>query len=63
MKKISKTAWTRYKESAEGKEVIALFKSLCSNDCTTEDMLKVAMRFNPEYFKNIGEKDNKAILD
>ena len=63
MKKISKTTWTRYKESAEGKEVISLFKNLCSNECTTEDMLKVAKRFNPEYFKNIGEKENKAILD
>jgi len=63
MKKISKTTWTRYKESAEGKEVIALFKSLCSNDSSVEDMLNVAKRFNPEYFKNFSEKDYKSILD
>lgn len=63
MKKISKTVWNRYKESAEGKEVIALFKNLCSDDCTTEDMLNVAKRFNLEYFKNSSEKDLKAIRE
>lgn len=63
MKKISKTAWNRYKESAEGKEVIALFKNLCSDDCTTEDMLNIAKRFDPEYFKNISRQETKAILD
>ena len=61
MKKISKTMWNRYKESAEGKEVIALFKNLCSDSRTTEDMLNVAQRFNPEFFKNFGKKDFKIL--
>ena len=39
MKKISKTTWNRYKESAEGQEVIALFEKIKSPDSTAREFL------------------------
>lgn len=57
MKKISKTTWNRYKESAEGKEVIALFEKIQSPESTAEEILEVAKRFDPQYFNNIGKKN------
>ena len=47
MKKISKTIWTRYKESAEGKEVLALFEKIQSPESTSEEILEIAKRFDP----------------
>ena len=57
MKKISKTTWTRYKESTEGKEVMALFEKILSPESTTEEILKIVKRFDPQYFNNIGKKE------
>ena len=57
MKKISKTTWTRYKESAEGKEVIALFEKIQESRTTAEEILEITKRFNPQYFNNIGKKE------
>ena len=57
MKKISKTTWTRYKESAEGKEVVALFKKFQSPESTAEEMLEIAKRFDPQFFNNSSKKE------
>lgn len=62
MKKISQTQWKRYKESAEGKEVIELFEKALSSEFSNEEMLELAKRFNPEYFKNASAKEIKQIL-
>lgn len=57
MKKISKTTWTRYKESAEGKEVIALFERIQSTESTAEEILDISKRFDPQYFNNTSKKE------
>ena len=57
MKKISKTTWTRYKESEEGKEVMALFEKIMSPESTSEEILKIIKRFDPQYFNNISKKE------
>ena len=57
MKKISKTTWNRYKESAEGNEVVALFKKIQSQKSTAEEILEIAKRFDPQYFNNISKKE------
>lgn len=57
MKKISQINWQRYKESAHGQETIALFEKAQTNDFTHDDMLAMAKRFDPEFFHNIGRKD------
>lgn len=62
MKKISQTTWNRYKESPEGKETITLFEKLCSKNCTTQEMLDAAQRFNPQFFNNFSEKEIKSCL-
>jgi len=62
MKKISKTQWSRYKDS-DGKEVIELFEKSVDNDFSYKDMLSLAMRFDPEYFNNTTEKERKNIIE
>jgi hypothetical protein len=62
MKKVSQTTWKRYKESSEGKKVIALFEKLYSKDCSIKEMFDVAQRFDPEFFNNFGEKEIKVCL-
>ena len=57
MKKISKTTWNRYKESAEGEEVIALFRKVQSPESTIEEILEIAKRFDPQFFNNAGKKE------
>ena len=56
MKKISKSNWERYKKF-EGRETIALFEKLYSKESTMEEIIDVAKRFDPEYFKNLSDKD------
>lgn len=57
MKKISKTTWNRYKESAEGKEVLALFERIQSPESSVDEMIEIAKRFDPQYFSNLSKKD------
>ncbi len=63
MKKISKTTWTRYKESAEGKEVMALFEKIKSPESTAEEILEIAKRFDPQYFNNTSKKEMAQLTD
>lgn len=63
MKKISQTQWTRYKNSDEGKEAIALFGKALTSEFTHEEMLNLAKRYDPQYFKNFSQKDDKVMLD
>lgn len=63
MKKISKTTWTRYKESAEGKEVIALFQKIQSPETTAEEILEIAKRFDPQFFNNSSKKEMAQDLE
>lgn len=63
MKKISKTTWNRYKESAEGKEVIALFEKIKSPDSTADEILDIAKRFDPQFFHNIGKKETARLTE
>ena len=63
MKKISKTTWTRYKESAEGKEVLALFQKLLSSGTTAEEMLEIAQRFDSEFFSNTSKKEMARLTE
>ncbi len=63
MKKISKTTWTRYKESAEGMEVMALFERIQSSESTTEEILEIAKRFDPQYFNNTSKKELALLTD
>ena len=61
--KISKTAWKRYKESAEGKEVMALFEKIKSPESTAEEILEIAKRFDPQYFNNISKKEKDRMAE
>jgi hypothetical protein len=63
MKKISKTTWNRYKESAESKEVFALFEKIKSPESTAEEILEIAKRFNPQYFRNTSKKEMTQLTD
>lgn len=63
MKKISKTTWTRYKDSAEGKDVLALFEKILSSETTAEEMLEIAKRFDPEFFRNTSKKEMAQLTD
>lgn len=63
MKKISKTTWNRYKESAEGKEVIELFERIQSRESTAEEILEISQRFDPQYFNNAGKKELSLLND
>lgn len=60
MKKISQIRWNRYKESTSGKEAIALFEKLRSLDCSLEEKYAIIKHFNPEFFKNLSEKEEKG---
>ena len=63
MKKISKTTWNRYKDSTEGKEVMALFEKIQSSESTTEEILEIAKRFDPQYFNNRSKKEMAQLTD
>ena len=63
MKKISKIAWNRYRESAEGKEVMALFEKIKSPESTAEEILEIAMRFDPQYFNNTSKKEKAQMTE
>lgn len=63
MKKILKTNWERYKNSVEGKEVIALFNHLTESVCTAEEMLAIIKRFNPTFAKNNSTKDDAGNVE
>lgn len=62
MKKISKSDWKRYKDS-DGKEVIALFDKILTNEFTHEEMIKLAEKYDPQFFSNIGTKDKAGMLE
>lgn len=62
MKKISKIQWERYKNSSEGQECISLFHKLHSNDCSVEEMLEIAKKFDHDYFKNLSKKEVEYVL-
>ena len=63
MKKISQIRWTRYKESESGKESVGLFEKLCSSDCSMKDKYAIIKRFNPDYFKNLSNKEEKIQIE
>ena len=63
MKKISKTTWNRYKESAEGKEVMALFERIISPESSAEEILEIAKRFDPQFFNNSSKKDMARLAE
>ena len=53
-----KTNWERYKNSEEGKNVIAQFNRLTSLECTAEEMYAVIKRFNPLFARNSTDKED-----
>ena len=63
MKKILKTNWERYKNSSEGKEVIALFNRMTTPECTPEQMLTIVKRFNPVFAKNTTAKEDALNIE
>lgn len=62
MKKISQINWKRYKDSANGKDAIALFEKAQTNEFSHEEMLALAKRFDPEFFNNCGPKEEEYML-
>lgn len=63
MKKFSKLIWNLYKGSAEGQEIILLFKNAASRECSGKDMLWLAMKCNPRYFTNWSAKDYAEMIN
>lgn len=62
MKKIIKLHWNNYKNSDSGKEVIAEFEKLSAPDTSIEELLQLACKFDPEFFKNTSANEKKQIL-
>ncbi len=62
MKKISKINWNRYKESESGKQAIALFNKIASDDSSVEEIYIAAKKFNPQLFKNLSKKEEEKQL-
>ena len=58
-----KTNWERYKNSEEGKNVIAQFNRLTSLECTAEEMYAVIKRFNPLFARNSTGKEDAGIIE
>jgi len=63
MKKIVKLHWNNYLNSDSGKEVVAAFDKLSAPDASMEELLQLACRFNPEFFRNISTNERKRILN
>lgn len=63
MKKIVKLHWNNYLNSDSGKEVVAAFDKLTTPDASMEELLQLACRFNPEFFRNISTNEKKRILN
>lgn len=63
MRKISKINWNRYKESNAGKDSISMFSRIFTSYCTMDEILDVAKRFNPEFFKNTNSKDDELMAN
>lgn len=63
MKKISQVQWKRYKDSAEGKEAISLFEKLGTPETSPEEMIKVAEKFDPAFFRNLSQKDINYLIE
>lgn len=63
MKKISKIRWNRYKESHQGQDAIALFNQLAAPECTPEEMIQAAKKYDPQLFYNISEKECESLRE
>lgn len=60
MKKISKINWDLFKNSPSGQEAICKFQKLTSPDCTTEEMLNIAMDLDSGFFNNTSKKEKES---
>jgi len=60
MKKINSVKFKRFKESAEGKEAIHLFERAFKGECTPEEILSIAKKYNEELFRNIENFDEQS---
>ncbi len=63
MKKISQINWKRYKESEEGKSVISLFERLSSEEFSTDEMIELIRRFNPQFMHNTSDKETEYLKE
>ena len=59
MKKFSQYIWNLYKNSAEGKEAIELFRCALSSDFTGKQMLSLAKKYDERYFTNSGVEESE----
>ena len=62
MKKVSQSQWNRYLKT-DGKEVVKLFESAKKENFSPKDMLKLATRFNPQFFSSDSEKQFRLACD
>ena len=62
MKKIIKLNWDNYLNSPRGQEVISAFDKLTSSEASIEELYQLACRFNPDFFKNTGNKEKETTL-
>lgn len=62
MKKVNAVRWKRFKESPEGQEAIALFTHAIGTDSTHEELMNLAKKYNAEYFRNFGSKEEARIV-
>lgn len=59
MKKVNVVKWKRFKESMEGQEAIALFRHAVAPDCSLDELLTLAKKYNAEYFRNMGQSEEQ----
>ena len=62
MNKIIKLHWNNYLNSDSGKEVVAAFDKLTDPNATMEELLQLASRFDPEFFRNTSTNERNQEL-
>ena len=62
MNKIIKLHWNNYLNSNSGKEVVAAFDKLTDPNATMEELLQLAFRFDPEFFRNTSTNERNQEL-
>ena len=62
MNKIIKLHWNNYLNSDSGREVVAAFDKLTDPNATMEELLQLAFRFDPEFFRNTSSNERNQEL-
>lgn len=63
MKKISRIEWEQYKESASGKEAIALFERISSEEYSVDVLIELISKYVPELVNSETDEQRSVLQD